>query len=122
MLLTSHHFTSPEQLEKYFVITKEYYTVFSTSHQHDVIRTKDGEKKMKFPDLDNIISLLYKQSRMPIWNAGERGENQSTNHLVDILNPHRPSLNRKVRIIFLLATIYHTNSLFIVIRVFHSQR
>ena len=71
--ITSHHFTLPKQLEKYIAITKEYYTVFSTSHQHDVIHTKDGEKKMEFPDLDSIISLLYKQSRMPLWNAGERG-------------------------------------------------
>ena len=87
MFLTSLHYTLPEQLEKYIALTKEYYTDFSTSHQHDVIHTKDGEKKMKFPDLDNIISLLYKQSRMPLWNTGERGDNHSTNHLVDILKP-----------------------------------
>ena len=42
---------------------------------------------MEFPDLDSIISLLHKQSRMPLWNTGERGENHSTNHLVDILKP-----------------------------------
>ena len=119
MLLTSHHITLPEQLEKYISITKEYYTVFSTSHQHNVIHTKDGEIKMKFPDLDNIISLLHKQSRIPVWNTGERGDNQSTNHLVDIIKPLRSSLNWKVRIVFLLATIYHTNNLFILIRVFH---
>ena len=77
---------------------------------------------MKFPDLDSIISLLHKQSRMSLWNTGERGENHSTNHLVVILNPHRSNMNRKIIIIILLATIYHTNSLFIVIRVFHSQR
>ena len=64
--ITSLHITLPKQLEKYIAITKEYYTVFSTSHQHDVIHTKDGEIKMKFPDLDNIISLLHKQSRMSI--------------------------------------------------------
>ena len=42
---------------------------------------------MDFPDLDNIMSLLHNQSRMPLWNTGKRGENQSTNHLVDILKP-----------------------------------
>ena len=81
------HITSSEQLEKYIAITKEYYITFSTSHQHDVIRTKDGEKKMEFPDLDSIISLLHNQPRMPLWDTGKRGENQSTNHLVDILKP-----------------------------------
>ena len=58
------HITSSEQLEKYIAMAKEYYINFSTSHQHeyDVIRTKDGEKNLKFPDLDNIMSLLHKQT------------------------------------------------------------
>ena len=42
---------------------------------------------MDFPDFDNIISLLHNQSRMLLWNTGKRGENQSTNHLVDLLKP-----------------------------------
>ena len=42
---------------------------------------------MDFPDFDNIMSLLHNQSRMPLWNTGKRGENQSTNHLVVILKP-----------------------------------
>ena len=81
------HITSPEQLEKYIATAKEFYIAFSTSHQHDVIHTKDGEKRMDFPDFDNIISLLHNQSRMPLWDTGKRGENQSTNHLVDLLKP-----------------------------------
>ena len=81
------HITSPEQLEKYIATAKEYDIAFSTSHQHDVIRTKDGEKRMDFPDFDNIMFLLHNQSRMPLWNTGKRGENQSTNHLVDLLKP-----------------------------------
>ena len=81
------HITSSEQLEKYIAVAKEYYINFSTSHQHehDVIRTKDGEKNLNFPDLDNIMSLLHNQPRTPLWTSGKRGENQSTNHLVDIL-------------------------------------
>ncbi len=81
------HITSPEQLKKYIATAKEYNIAFSTSHQHDVIRTKDGEKRMDFPDFDNIISLLHNQSRMPLWNTGKRGENQSTTHLVNLLKP-----------------------------------
>ena len=83
------HITSSEQLEKYIAVAKEYYINFSTSHQHehDVIRTKDGEKNLDFPDLDNIMSLLHNQPRTPLWTSGKRGENQSTNHLVDILKP-----------------------------------
>ena len=81
------HIISPEQLEKYIAVTKEYYVAYSTSHQHDVIHTKDGEKNMEFPDLDNILSLLHKQPRIPLWTIGGREENQSTNHLVDILKP-----------------------------------
>ena len=83
------HITSSEQLEKYIAVAKEYYINFSTSHQHeyDVIRTKDGEKNLNFPDLDNIMSLLHNQPRTPLWTSGKRGENQSTNHLVDILKP-----------------------------------
>ena len=45
-------------------MAKEYYINFSTSHQHehDVIRTKDGEKNLDFPELDNIMSLFHKQT------------------------------------------------------------
>ena len=70
-------------------MAKEYYINFSTSHQHehDVIRTKDGEKNLDFSDLDNIMSLLHNQPCTPLWASGKRGENQSTNHLVDILKP-----------------------------------
>ena len=33
------------------------------------------------------MSLLHNQPRTPLWTSGKRGENQSTNHLVDILKP-----------------------------------
>ena len=56
------HITSPERLEKYIATAKEFYIAFSTSHQHNVIRTKDGEKNLEFPDLDNIMSLFHKQT------------------------------------------------------------
>ena len=36
------HIISPEQVDKYIAVTKEYYVAYSTSHQHDVIRTKEG--------------------------------------------------------------------------------
>ena len=74
-------------------MAKEYYINFSTTHQHEheVIRTKDGEKNLEFPDLDNIMSHLHKQPRTPLWASGKRGENQSTNHLVDILKPSSTS-------------------------------
>ena len=81
------YITSSEQLEKYIAMAKEYYINFSTSHQHehDIIRTKDGEKNLDFPELDNIMSLFHNQPRTPLWASSKRGENQSTNHLVDIL-------------------------------------
>ena len=58
------HITSSEQLEKYIAMAKEYYINFSTSHQHehDVNRTKDGEKNLDFLDLDSIMSLFHKQT------------------------------------------------------------
>ena len=36
------HIISPEQVNKYIAVTKEYYVAYSTSHQHDVIRMKEG--------------------------------------------------------------------------------
>ena len=33
------------------------------------------------------MSLLHNQPRTPLWASGKGGENQSTNHLVDILKP-----------------------------------
>ena len=43
------------------------------------VRKKDGENKMEFPDLDNILSLLHKQPRMSLWTIDEENRiNQQT--------------------------------------------
>ena len=37
------------------------------------------------------IDIRNKQPHTPLWTSGKGGENQSTNHLVDILNPSSTS-------------------------------